>query len=78
MRASVSSRPSSGDRLEDARRDRRPGDRHAHRLEDVLRLDLEALDHAAQRLLDVLDVERLGRLERLARRAAGAPGRRRA
>ena len=35
-----------GHRLEDARRDRRAGDRHAHRLEDLLGLDVEALDHA--------------------------------
>ena len=68
----------SGNRLEDARRDRRSGDRHPHRLEDVLGLGVEALDHAAQRLLDVLDVERLRPLERLARRAQplrGAPSR---
>ena len=45
--------------LEDARRDRGAGERDAHRLEDVLGLGAARLDHAAQRLLDVLGVERL-------------------
>ena len=75
MRASVSSRPSDGDRLEDARRHRGAADGHPHRLEDVLGLDSQLVDHAAQRGLDVLGVERLGRppARRVPGEALGAP-----
>ena len=71
--------PERGHRLEDPRRDRGAGDRHPHRLEDLAWLDLEPLDHAAQRLLDLLGLERLGGgLERARapqRSRSGAPSR---
>src|SRR3954451_8063156 len=54
-----------GEALEDAGGDGAPGDRHAHRLEDLARLDAVALDDRAQRSLDALDGPRIHRAERL-------------
>ena len=59
--------PEQRDALEDPRRDRRAGDRHAHRLVDLARLDAAALDDLAER-----------RLDRSARRTARARRERRA
>ena len=78
MRASVSSRPRA------ATDSKMPGETVVPAIatrtgwKTSLGLDVEALDHAAQRLLDVLDVERLRLLERLAGRAQPLRRRRRA
>ena len=52
MRAQRLVAPEHRERLEDARRDRRPGERDADRLEDVLGLGAARLDDPAQRRLD--------------------------
>src|SRR5882757_666480 len=58
--------PQEGDAFEDSGRNGGSGDRHPYRLEHVLGLGAPALDHAAQRRFDVLDVEGLRRRQRVA------------